>query len=231
MNLTPDPKSRPPVRRRIGRSFSPSVRKGVSYVAEFQRNIRIVQVSLYVPEGGDFHLGVSADDAQTAILVPSNSTAAPLRLLLPTEVRPQTELLVQPSLANTYSFRLQASAQAVEDDDANDRASVAYSADSLASILPRCLQCATCDASLVDCTAVQPADYSGLPSEHWEELIGSWLCHDEMKLDLGSEGAGGVFWPQRSEVLIGGTYFMLKESLMVPQSWLPRPGGEVRPLL
>lgn len=226
------PASAPPARRRNRRSASPSGRKDVSYVAEYQRNIHVVQVSLYVPEGGDFHLDIPLDDPRTAILVPSNSTAAPLRLTLPAEVEPQTDVLVRPSSVNTYSFRLRAAAGAVNTDDTDgDRGAVAFSVDSLASTRPAAFQCATCDAPLVDCTAVKPADYSGLPSEHWEELIGSWLCHDEMKLDLGNEGAGGVFWPQTNEVLVGGTYLMLKEALMIVESWRPRPGGEVCPLL
>lgn len=151
--------------------------------------------------------------------------------MLPAKAQPQVDSLVRPSSANTYSFRLSAMAGEEDVEETDGRALVAYSAKSLALAAPSALHCALCNAPLVDSSSVKPTDYSGLPSEHWEELIGSWLCHDEMKLDLGSEGAGGVFWPQQTEILVGGTYLMLKETLMLGQSWRIRAGGEVRPSL
>lgn len=68
--------------------------------------------------------------------------------------------------------------------------------------------------------------------------MGSWLCHDEMKLALGVEeegkgqggGGGGGFWPREREVLVGGNYVLVGERLVRGEEegvWRVRRGGEV----
>lgn len=77
--------------------------------------------------------------------------------------------------------------------------------------------------------------FQDLPSEHWEELVGTWLCHDEMKLDLGgregggggSETKGGGWWPRDGEVLVGGGYILVRGDLMREGSWRQRASSDV----
>ncbi|KAF8137420.1 HECT-like ubiquitin-conjugating enzyme-binding-domain-containing protein [Boletus edulis] len=87
-------------------------------------------------------------------------------------------------------------------------------ASELASLSPSLYVCSSCSLPLVP---APPTRYRDLPSEHWEELIDSWMCHPEGQTlaktgmhgdDSNGKASGFGFWPTRDEALVGGSYVL-----------------------
>jgi hypothetical protein len=219
-----------------------------TFVAELQERIRAIQVVVALHDGTaqpTLELVVSSADPRMAVLrsattSPSSSSADQMiRIPLPAAASPITTTLSLPSpSASHYSFRLLALDTDDDDDEEDDPVSSPppLSAMELRTHRPASLACSTCSTPVVCPT--EDASYQDLPSEHWEELVGSWLCHDEMKLDLGpADGSGGAgagggktFWPRQKEVLVGGTYFLVEGGLVEEASFRVRRNAEVGPV-
>ena len=86
-------------------------------------------------------------------------------------------------------------------------------ASQLTKLNPTSFICSSCSLPLV-----QPCGksrYDDLPSEHWSELLEAWVCHRDQKLhDQVSKHSDG-FWPRPNQVLVGGSYLIAEEFLVV----------------
>lgn len=231
----------------IASSSSRTTLPRYTFVAELQERIRAIQVVVALHDGTaqpTLELVVSSADPRMAVLrsattSPSSSSADQMiRIPLPAAASPITTTLSLPSpSASHYSFRLLA-LDTDDDDEEDDPVSSPppLSAMELRAHRPASFACSTCSTPVVCPT--EDASYQDLPSEHWEELVGSWLCHDEMKLDLGpADGSGGAgagddktFWPRQKEVLVGGTYFLVEGGLVEEASFRVRRNAEVGPV-
>ncbi|KAG6377492.1 HECT-like ubiquitin-conjugating enzyme-binding-domain-containing protein [Boletus reticuloceps] len=94
-------------------------------------------------------------------------------------------------------------------------------ASELASLSPSSYVCSSCSLPLVP---TPPTRYRDLPSEHWEELIDSWMCHPEGQTlaktgmhgdDSNGKASGFGFWPTRDEALVGGSYVLFDAQAVV----------------
>ena len=150
------------------------------------------------------------------------------------------------STTSTASFRLSAS-PATCGSDTSLPTEPPLSAPDLSALAPASLACTSCRTPIVDTASLgRTSGFKDLPSEHWEELVGSWLCHDEMKLALGASGegdrpggggggGGSGFWPKEGEVLVGSNYVLVQGALMLGADgvgeprWRVRVGAEVSP--
>lgn len=78
---------------------------------------------------------------------------------------------------------------------------------------PTSFICASCSLPLVQSAKV--TNYKDLPSEHWEELVDTWMCHTDQKLHAQAMKHGKAgFWPQPGQALVGGSYILFEQSAM-----------------
>lgn len=63
----------------------------------------------------------------------------------------------------------------------------------LSASQPGSFVCGACSAPIIASASSEPIDYIALPSEHWEELIDSWMCHgDQLLNDSVTRGREGL---------------------------------------
>lgn len=79
------------------------------------------------------------------------------------------------------------------------------------------LACSTCSTPVVNCTA--QSTYTALPSEHWEELIDSWMCHGDQLLNAsvtrGKEGLEDGSKLKAGEVRVADGYLVCPAEMVV----------------
>lgn len=78
---------------------------------------------------------------------------------------------------------------------------------------PTSFICSSCSLPLAH---VAQLFYRDLPSEHWAELVDAWMCHSDLKLhEHVKKGSKDGFWPGQGQVLVGGSYVLLREDAVV----------------
>jgi len=87
-------------------------------------------------------------------------------------------------------------------------------ASQLEQLKPQTFTCSSCSLPLVQSGRIE--EFKDLPSEYWSELLDAWMCHQDQKLSerLASYGNNG-FWPEEKQCLIGGSYFLFDDGVMV----------------
>ncbi|THH01464.1 hypothetical protein EW026_g1221 [Hermanssonia centrifuga] len=82
------------------------------------------------------------------------------------------------------------------------------------TIQPTSFVCSSCSLPLVQASKLN--EYRDLPSEHWAELVDAWMCHSDQALhEHVQKGSKDGFWPNEGELLVGGSYVLLREDTMV----------------
>ncbi|KAL0577194.1 hypothetical protein V5O48_004792 [Marasmius crinis-equi] len=78
---------------------------------------------------------------------------------------------------------------------------------------PTTFICASCSLPIISSSKVH--SYRDLPSEHWEELVDAWMCHQSQKLhEHVIQRSKNGFWPEPGYALVGGSYILFEESAM-----------------
>lgn len=219
-------KSRPSRIRRVGSSIIsiPQLRTtlGVNYVAEYHENLQHVLVFL---TASGMTAGVNLEaEVVPASQVPQSSdlygylhlkcglsTSSFLRL--PARVAPgkkdvkvdgqhfQIKLAASPSTATSVPSPLLDATRLMQD-------------------RPTSYICASCSLPLVHCSRMQ--DYRDLPSEHWAELVDAWMCHSDQKLhEHVTRHSNEGFWPTPEYALVGGSYLLFEQSVVMKQHLWP----------
>lgn len=196
-----------------------------SYVAESQGQIGTVSVliSLHpVPEGFE-NKGSQQEEAHCAhditrgihhrteppytLHIEETRTGAKDSITLPIKVQPEQSGPI-PFAHDHFSLRLRCDPISPAPPSlpvSHGHISFSY----LASTAPESFLCATCSSVIlhVDSTNTR---YIALPSENWEELIDSWMCHGDQLLNQsvtqGKEGLDGPMGPD--EVRVGEAYMI-----------------------
>lgn len=86
----------------------------------------------------------------------------------------------------------------------------------LTSLQPSSFICASCSLALVH--PPSPSTqliFRDLPSEHWAELLESWMCHTDQTLNANVVKQGQGFHPERGHALVGGSYMLFEETSVV----------------
>lgn len=121
------------------------------------------------------------------------------------EVKLPTVLSIyKPSSSYSPSLRSQ-------DHDLIDSNKALLDAPQLSNLNPASFICTSCSLPLIYSAKID--DYRDLPSEHWEELVETWMCHSDQKLHehVVQRGRHG-FWPKDGQALVGGGYILFQES-------------------
>ena len=189
----------------------------VSYVAEYQENLRIVQIMLHgigIPMKDDLSIETVAlsrpcSKVDQAIVSSKRDPATTLRLSLPVSVYPEQSL---PFTLN--DLQLEAKLAAPPSTTAVSLASIntvvphALSASELREVRLEGLCCTSCDREVANLSSATV--FKDLPSEHWAEMMDVWMCHDDAAFTsrLASRTKDG-FWPSKGVVLVGGSYLLV----------------------
>jgi len=204
-------------------SVSESDQFSVTYVAEHHENLQHILVFLTVkgvipgadieaevlPAGGD------ADSSGGDYLVVKSGSSTSLPLCLPGRTTPgKKHIRVQ---SGHYEIKL-----STLPTNASSETTSAPLLDStqLSTANPTSFICSSCSLPLVQASKIQ--GYKDLPSDHWEELVDAWMCHTDQKLNehVMKHGKGG-FWPEAGQALVGGSYILFEEGLMVKSNICP----------
>ena len=194
----------------------------LSYVAEHQENLNIVQIMLHGPNLAtqtDLAIETSAnpfDDSRChALVVSRKDPAVSCAIVLPVAVHPgQSAGLI------TQSLHLEAKLSAIPLEEKSEHIGIntvlrhALSAEEMRRLNPVALTCAACGQHVVDTSGISnPEGWKNLPSEHWAEMIEVWMCHQDPKWtsDLAEKTKRGL-WPTEQTVLLGGSYMLVHPS-------------------
>lgn len=113
---------------------------------------------------------------------------------------PTVSSIYKPSSSYSPSLRPQ-------DHDLIDSNKALLDAPQLSGLNPTSFICTLCSLPLIYSAKID--DYRDLPSEHWEELVETWMCHSDQKLHehVVQRGRHG-FWPKDGQALVGGSYIL-----------------------
>ncbi|CCL98723.1 uncharacterized protein FIBRA_00728 [Fibroporia radiculosa] len=190
----------------------------VHYVAEYHENLQHIIVFLsvsgiiagvnleaeVVPSSG---VPGKTNDATDYLLLKCGLSTSPF-LRLPARVAPGKQTVMVSG--QHYEIKLAVSSPMVS----SDNTLALLDGDRLQTLRPTSYLCASCSLPLVQCSQLR--DYRDLPSEHWEELVDAWMCHSDQKLhEHVSKHSNEGFWPTRSRALVGGSYILFEQSVVV----------------
>lgn len=92
---------------------------------------------------------------------------------------------------------------------------------------PTSFICASCSLPLVQSSRID--HYRDLPSDHWQELIDTWMCHPDQKLNREVSKHGKGFWPEHGQALVGGSYILFDEYSITKNNLCPDDQSKVSP--
>ncbi|KAJ7167365.1 HECT-like ubiquitin-conjugating enzyme-binding-domain-containing protein [Mycena crocata] len=196
----------------------------VAYVAEHHENLQHILVFLTVkgappgveveaevlPAGGDADSSAGGD-----YLVVKSGPNTSLPLCLPGRTTPGKKNLVLQG--GHYEIKLSTLPTTTSSET---NSAPLLDATQLSTANPTSFICSSCSLPLVHSSKIQ--SYKDLPSDHWEELVDAWMCHTDQKLNehVMKHGKGG-FWPEAGQALVGGSYILFEEDLMVKNNLCP----------
>ncbi|KAI0346635.1 hypothetical protein BDW22DRAFT_1352794 [Trametopsis cervina] len=202
-----------------GHGSIPEEQLAVTYVAEFHENLQHVLVFLDVSglrAGHDLQAEVfSQGIAGPSRLVLRCDTIVSAPLALPTRVTPGPAT-VSVVGGRHYQIKLSTAhtgedaSAGVDHSESRDLLDATY----FQSTQPTAFICSSCSLPLV--RASRLSKYRDLPSEHWAELVDAWMCHSDQKLhEHVQKGSKEGFWPADGEALVGGSYVLAREDVVV----------------
>ncbi|KAK3826378.1 MAG: ubiquitin-conjugating enzyme E2-binding protein [Linnemannia elongata] len=205
------------------------------YHAEYHSKINSITLSVQVPPSGitcrigpqavdlipSIQPGLNLDDENHLQGEEKGVAVTRDRLLLPARVMPtRTTLDPSSSRSNLLSLKLTALPNMPLETPNSSSLSAASTTEFPPSPLPASqlqglenLACGSCGNILLSSTTSSgPGSPSGpiqrvvdLPSEHWQELVDCWMCHEEDFTEL-REGDLGA---RIGQALVGGTYLLI----------------------
>lgn len=205
----------------------PSPNIAIDFVAEESRNLGTVVVTCWsrtpLISGEEWSIVMVESKA---IFLTTVKDGPSTRIPLPCQIAPQqTPALVLRGAF--YEIKLNtidhstAATRPRQDQDLINQAPLSTA--ELRDALPPSYVCSTCSTELVDAASI--LKYNALPSEHWAELLDSWMCHGDQRLseDLIEKGKG--IKPRVGEGMVGDGYILFKSE--VTKNWSIPEGTEV----
>jgi hypothetical protein len=195
----------------------------ITYVAEYQENLHNVYVMLRLG-GTDLPMDIEVEILPTTgmpigmgdrlLVKVGASCSPPLSLPVPVQLGKQTVRAVDES----YEFRILVLNNTLTNGSSSSTATPSLmDASQLEQLKPQTFTCASCSLPLVQSGRIE--EFKDLPSEHWPELLDAWMCHQDQKLSerLVKHGSIG-FWPEEKQCLIGGSYLLFDDAVIVRSS-------------
>lgn len=200
----------------------------LSYVAEHQENLQVVQVLLSTPQPVDWTPFTAETEVSSAagplgearVVLKSSLGGSAISLDLPTAVLPWQRITLK-DLPTPTEFKLSAGrALSAPTSALNMVITHALSAPELRKMQPTALACTSCDRELADLSTISlpgrweaGAGFKDLPSEHWAEMLEAWMCHaDAGFTNQLTQRTKDGFWPIPGTVLVGGSYILVDAS-------------------
>ena len=158
-------------------------------------------------------IGPPEDGDHLVIKLKSGTTSLPL--ILPAHVPPGQKEITDAT--EFWQIRMNVVPKPKEDEDDDESL---LDAPTLTRLAPASFNCISCSLSLV---SVDSATYRDLPSSHWEELVESWMCHEDLKVSKEvQEREKKGFIPQwndgKGDIFVGGSYMLLPYEAIVHRS-------------
>lgn len=199
-----------------------------------------VEAEVVVVSNPDLGTGTgTGTEANLLVRIPSfgnANTNTTVSLALPTSVRPGPCDLGR--VGDHWETKLVAIPVPAGNDLADHDVDIPVLLDAgrLSTIAPSSFACATCSSVVVSLDSPSasasapdspsappppspPLIYADLPSEHWEELIDAWMCHTDQALsDQVAKHTAHGFWPTPEKVLVGGSYLLFAQELVVREN-------------
>lgn len=199
----------------------------IDFVAEESRNLGTVVVTCWprTPSTTGEEWSIAMVESK-AIFLTTSKDGPCTRIPLPCQIAPQqTPALVLRGAF--YEIKLNtidhstAASRPRQDQDLINQAPLSTA--ELRDSLPPSYVCSTCSTELVDAASI--LKYNALPSEHWAELLDSWMCHGDQRLseDLIEKGKG--IKPRDGEGMVGDGYILFRSE--VTKNWSIPDGTEV----
>ncbi|KAI0073794.1 hypothetical protein K474DRAFT_1677656 [Panus rudis PR-1116 ss-1] len=207
----------------------------VTFVAEHHENLHHILLFMTI-KGIDASASASANHQVSAeVIGPGNklviecASGSSLPLELPAYAQTGKKEALRAIKGDQFELKLPTSPH-TPPPDANDLTSTSTLLDAthLSHLSPTSLICSSCSLPLVQTSKLpaHPNSYRDLPSDHWAELVDAWMCHADLKLNEHvKKGSKEGFWPGEGEVLVGGSYVLVRESVVVVAN-LGRVKGE-----
>jgi hypothetical protein len=184
----------------------------LSYVAEHQENLNVVQVMVHGPgisSTTDLSIETDTESSDKATLL-SSTRSNHLRLSLPTEVVGNQRVpLVAPNFHLEAKLAAPPISPSAPVSSLNTMITQALCAADLRKMKPRTICCTSCDREVAELPA--GGTFKDLPSEHWAEMLEVWMCHADpgFTAEISAQTKDG-FWPSGGTVLVGGSYLLLE---------------------
>lgn len=192
----------------------------ISYVVEEARNLDSLTVNFWPTHGETTDTYALQYLDSLSLVVISSLAGTSHRIVLPSPVEAQPVGIV--SRGTYFEIKLSTISPTSIDPSEID---VQYplSTNELRTHLPTDFFCAKCQNLLVDSRFI--TKYNTLPSEHWAELLDSWMCHGDQELseDLIRKGKG--IKPRAGEGLVAAGYIMFEKGCT--SGWTTRADDEV----
>ena len=195
----------------------------ITYVAEYQENLHNVYVMLRLG-GTDLPTDIEVEILPTTgmpigmgdrlLVKVGSSCSPPLSLPVPVQLGKQSVRAVDES----FEFRVLVLNNTLTNGSSSSATTTSLmDAAQLEQLKPQTFTCSSCPLPLVQSSRIE--EYKDLPSEHWSELLDAWMCHQDQKLSerLVKHGSSG-FWPEERQCLIGGSYLLFDDAMMVKNS-------------
>jgi len=155
-----------------------------AYIAECHGQLGAVSVICSMATNSaasrlSFDTGAGGQSQAVSVSI-SDRSAAPASLLLPVPV--EAAQSGSATLGDDhFAFKLQTASHS-ERGVSDALLSAPLSAEVLQRKLPSHFACDACQEVLVDSSGTKT--YRALPSQHWEELIDAWMCHDDQEINV-----------------------------------------------
>ncbi|KAG0696114.1 HECT-like ubiquitin-conjugating enzyme-binding-domain-containing protein [Suillus ampliporus] len=189
----------------------------ISYVAEYHETLKHVLIFVTVsgvPVDTELQaevLPTSSNGTEGDWLVIRSSWASSPPLSLPVRVPPGKKDVH--NRQGHYELKIGIPSSRAARSSSPDEPTPLMSAEQLLSLKPTSWSCMSCSLPLVH--SLKLTKYRDLPSEHWEELVDSWMCHADQTLHNHVAKHGRGFWPEESEALVGSSYILFQQSAIV----------------
>ena len=195
----------------------------ITYVAEYQENLHNVYVMLRLG-GTDLPVDIEVEILPTTgvpigtgdrlLVKVGASCSPPLSLPVPVQLGKQSVRAVDES----FEFRILVLNNNLTNGSSTSTPTPSLmDASQLEQLKPQTFTCTSCSLPLVQSSRIE--EFKDLPSEHWSELLDAWVCHQDQELSerLVRHGSNG-FWPEEKQCLIGGSYLLFDDAVMVRNS-------------
>jgi len=178
-------------------------------VPEADVQAEVMPLFLNMPMDGGDHLFIkSGPHTSLPLMLPAHTNSGKK------EVRPQRgHYEIKLMTRRPFESSSQSTTNATQAPTGEGTSAPLLDASQLTTLNPVSFVCTSCSLPLIQSAKIDC--YRDLPSEHWAELVESWMCHSDQKLNEHVEKHGKKgFWPSPGQALVGGSYILFEEGAM-----------------